>query len=777
MCAIAVYLVVPGLPTKDLIYSVVGAAATMAVLAGVRLHRPASARGWYLVAGANACFVVGDAVLDVYDVVLHTTAPFPSVADAVYLSGYPLLFAGVVAITRPVGRRAVRDSWTYALAVCVGTLGLVWHFLMGPTLEADPAADPMGTLGKLVTMAYPVMDLGVLSAVAGALLWGSARRRSDQLLVAAVAVMLAFDFVYELQTLHGTYYSESPVNAGFLLNYVLIAAAALHPSMGAAPGGVEGPDLQRRRWLPLVAGAALLSPVIMLITGLDGLPVDLPVLSATSLVVFALITYRVSGMFAQIRRQNQVLQEQSSSLRAAIAAQQVLQDDLQHQALHDGLTGMANRWLLQERVKRALTGSSSKRIVALCFCDLDDFKAVNDRIGHQAGDELLVVVGKRINSIVRGVATVARLGGDEFAVLLEDAEQSEAASVLAERIVSVLREPVRLGDHEIRLSASVGVAVAEADTTTQQLLSEADAAMYEAKAAGKNRVVVFETVLRARLLEKMALVNCFPGSLHRSEFFLEYQPLFRLSDQRLEGFESLVRWRHPTLGQVEPGRFIPLAEDTRFIVPLGGWILAAACREAATWPVVAGAADAPLSVSVNLSGWQLQDPCLLETVREALTASGLPPQRLVLEVTESVLMVNPAGTAEVLSQIRMLGVRVAIDDFGTGFSSLSHLRQLPVDILKIDKSFIDPLNDPHSEGDAFVATIVRLAADLRLRTVAEGIEHGVQRDALIRLGCQSGQGYLMSAALGTDATRRFIESRCYGQVPADPAPVTLVGQA
>ncbi|MET3807161.1 diguanylate cyclase (GGDEF)-like protein [Nakamurella sp. UYEF19] len=756
VCVIAAYFVVPGDAAKDLTYNAVGLFAAILIVVGVRLHRPSSAGGWYLVAGATGCFVLGDVVLNVYDLLDDAAPPSPSVADILYLAGYPLLFAGIFRVTRSSGSRGSRDSWTDAAAVCVGTIGLVWHFLMGPVL-VDPVTGLRTTgfdLGKLVTMTYPVLDVGVLSVVSGTILWGRTRRTADQLLVVAVFAMLVADFSFDLLSIRGTFDAAGPVNIGFLLNYVLLAAAALHPSIGRV---VDVPGTRARRriyWLPLAAGIALLSPLILLLDGFSELPFDRPILSATSVIVFSLIALRVWRLFAQVRGQNELLHQQSESLRWALTAQRMLEDDLRHQASHDGLTGLANRGQLRERIDQALARAPSDRFVALCFCDLDEFKAINEGMGHEIGDDLLTVVAKRLNSIIRGTAIVARLGGDEFAVLLDDAERPEDAVAVAERIVSVVRQPFRLADRSITLSCSVGVAVAGPGTTTQALLSEADAAMYEAKSAGKDRMVFFEVAMRSRLLEKTALLNCFPGSLERSEFFLEYQPQFRLSDQALEGFEALIGWRHPTLGMIGPDRFIPLAEESRFILPLGRWILMAACREAAKWPSRAGR---PLDVAVNLSSWQLQDPGFLDMVRGALRSSGLAARSLVLEITESVLMDDPAGIAELLREVRRLGVRVAIDDFGTGFSSLSYLRQLPVDILKIDKSFIDPLNDPESEGDAFVATIVRLATDLRLSTVAEGIEHPIQLDALVRLGCRSGQGYLVSPSLGPVAAQNFIE--------------------
>lgn len=759
------YYLIPGDPLKDLAYSAVGAGATVAIVIGVRLHRPTAARGWYLVASANLCFVLGDIVLNLYDGLWHTEPPFPS-ADVVYLAGYPLLFTGLVRIMRPHGMAGSRDGLLDAAIVSVGALGLTWHFLMGPTLHATAlSAGSRGGAGfspaKLVTMLYPAMDLGILTVVVAAVLLGSARRAADQLLLAAVVLILIADFWYDLDTLHGSYGAGSAVNAAFLLNYVLMGAAALHPSVGtthSAAGTTVGGDpamahSERRWWVPLVAGAALISPVIMLVNGIAGLPVDLPVLAGTCLLVFVLVSLRVYWLFGRVTRQNALLQHRSQSLRWALAAQEMLEDDLQHQAFHDSLTGLPNRALLQDRLEQALRTAQLHQPVALCFCDLDNFKGVNDTLGHPIGDELLVVVAKRLTSVVRGLATVARLGGDEFAVLLEDADQLGAANALAERIVSVLREPIRIAEHRIVLSASVGVVLAGPDTTTEQMMSEADAAMYEAKATGKDRVAVFETCMRSRMVERMAMVNGFQGGLSRSEFFLEYQPQFSLADNRLTGFEALVRWQHPTLGLIGPGRFVAVAEETKFILPLGSWILAAACREAARWPAVD---DVGLTVAVNLSGWQLQDRQLLPTVLDALRSSGLPGERLVLEVTESVLLADTTQTAQVLRELRGFGIRVAIDDFGTGYSSLSQLRQLPVDILKIDKSFIDPLFDPTNQGDAFVSTIVRLARELKLSTVAEGIEHPIQRATLIRLGCQDGQGYLMSVPLGAQRAIEFI---------------------
>lgn len=748
--AITAYFLLPPGAGQDAVYTVVGVGSTGCLLWGVASNRPAERLGWYLIAAANLCFITGDGILDFYDVALHTAAPFPSIADALYLLGYPFLFAGVFRVRCLRATPGSRESKADAAMVCVGALALSWQFLMGSYAHDGT----LSGFGKFVTMAYPIMDLGVLFIIIQSMIAGATRRASDTLLSLAVVLMLAADFSYDLLVLHSADSGSSPVDGLFLANYIVLAAAALHPSMARATPSMQGRPAPRF-WWALVAAAGFVSPVVLLVGSLTGAQVDVPVLATTSIVLFTLAVVRTGWLFARLRAQTAELTSRSGALHEALQVQQGLEADLRHQAFHDSLTGLANRALLRDRVEHAL--DAAPRLggtVAVCFCDLDGFKSVNDSLGHRFGDELLVVVSKRLSSIVRPGDTVARLGGDEFAVLIDNATDLESVSVLAERIVSVLGQPVEIEGQQIHLSVSAGVAFSDVGTTPETLLSEADAAMYESKALGKDRFTMFESFMRSRAVDRMTLINAFQGSLERAEFFLQYQPQLCLADDGLEGFEALVRWQHPTLGTVAPDRFIPLAEETGFIVPLGRWILQRACVEAAGWTAATGA---PISVSVNLSARQLQDTGLMRDVQNALAHSGLAAERLVLEITESVLMLNPEQIAAVLGGLRELGIRIAIDDFGTGYSSLSYLRQLPVDILKIDKSFIDPLQDPSSEGAAFVETILRLARDLHLRATAEGIEHEIQRDALVRMSCDSAQGYLMSRPLTATAAHAYIQ--------------------
>ncbi len=754
--AVGVYFLVPrlvaqdpGLVAQDLVYLSIGAASTICVLWAIRVRRPAQRGAWYLLAAGSSCFVLGDGAQEIYEQVIHTSLPFPSWADALYIAGYPFLFVGVFRITRTRGSAGSWSARVDAAMVCVGALALLWQVMMG-SYARDAS---LSGLGKLITMAYPVMDVGLLFIVIVSMMTGSRRRTAEQLLIVALALILVGDLVYDLMVLYGSYANGNVIDALFLLNYVFVAAAAFHPSV-ADPYPTFKKIRAQTFWWALIAGAAFVSPVILLISGVSGIQVDVGVLAGTTIVLLALAAVRTKWLFNGLARRTSQSEERGQALHQALATQQALENDLRHQAFHDSLSGLPNRALLHDRVQHALEASPRQSgTVVLLFCDLDGFKAVNDSFGHQFGDDLLVVVGKRLVSIVRPGDTVARLGGDEFAVLLENVDNVDAATVLAQRIVSVLREPTVIDDHQIQLSASVGVAFAVAGTTTETLLSAADAAMYDAKEHGKDRYTIFQSFMRSRVIDRLMLMNAFQGSLQRREFFLEYQPQHSLADGALEGFEALVRWQHPTLGRLEPIRFIPLAEETGFIIPLGRWILEQALAEAADWVAMDGR---PLSISVNLSGRQLQERNLLQDVRTALSFSGVPPARLILEITETVLVVDPEDIAEVLQQFKDMGIRIAIDDFGSGYSSLSYLRQFPVDILKIDKSFIDPLEDPDSEGAAFVQTILGLAHDLRLQVTAEGIEKQIQRDTLTRMRCHSAQGYLLSRPLSARAAEAYI---------------------
>ena len=451
-----------------------------------------------------------------------------------------------------------------------------------------------------------------------------------------------------------------------------------------------------------------------------------------------------------------------------ITSRKQLESQLAYQALHDPLTGLANRALFHDRVEHALAGM--ERVggrLAVLFLDLDDFKTVNDSLGHTEGDRLLAAVAARFLNATRGCDTVARLGGDEFAVLLESVSTDSDVITVAERIASSLRSPVVLDEKPVAVSASMGIARAGDADGADELLRNADVAMYTAKGAGKGRYAIFAPEMHKSLVDRMALENDLRDGIARGELRLMFQPIVDLSTGRMAAAEALVRWQHPTRGLLAPNVFIPMAEDTGLIVPLGRWVIGEACRQAATWRAPTPLDERP-TVTVNLSGRQFQHADLVRDVAAALAESTLEPNRLVLEITETVIMRDVDATLARLLELKALGVRLAIDDFGTGYSSLGSLRRFPIDVLKIDKAFVDGITLGGNDA-ALARTIIALGDMLSLRTVAEGIEDSQQFRALRELGCELGQGYLFAKPQPPEAFTALLAASRAGVPPATPA--------
>ena len=452
-----------------------------------------------------------------------------------------------------------------------------------------------------------------------------------------------------------------------------------------------------------------------------------------------------------------------------IEERKAFEEQLAHQAFHDALTGLPNRALFMERLGHAQARACrSLSSVGIIFLDLDNFKVVNDSLGHEAGDRLLTTVAERLTACVRPGDTVARLGGDEFTVLLEDMDEARDGEqpllALADRIVQALNSPVLVSGREVFTTGSVGIAAAFGDERTpDDLLRDADTAMYQAKSHGKSRSVVFDRSMNADAVERLELETDLRRALEKEEFRVYYQPIIHLETGRIVEVEALVRWEHPERGLIPPLKFIPLAEETGLIVALGRWVLAEACRQAREWHRQFPE-EPPLILSVNLSARQLQQPALVAEVVEILKETGLHPSLLKLEITESVMMLDSATTIPRLHQLKELGVHLAVDDFGTGYSSMSYLSSLPIDTLKIDRAFVS--NMERSADDlAIVRAIVSLAKTLNLRITTEGIETSAQLSQLQALGCDQGQGYHFDRPM----TTAQLSARLAQRRPAVPA--------
>jgi len=430
-------------------------------------------------------------------------------------------------------------------------------------------------------------------------------------------------------------------------------------------------------------------------------------------------------------------------------------EDAMHQAFHDSLTGLPNRALFLDRLELAhARARRSGAPIAVLFMDLDSFKHVNDRLGHAAGDELLVLVAGRLRRWVRPSDTAARFGGDEFAILLEDLDASNAARLVAQRILDSLRDPFEIQGQEVSVGASIGIA-STASPGSDDLLRNADLAMYRAKGLGKGHYQTFEPGMHVAVLERLELEVDLQNALDRSEMAVHYQPIVELATGEIVAIEALVRWRHPTRGMIQPSEFIPLAEASGEIHRLGAWVLEQAARDAHEWNSDVRA-DAPVRLDVNLSGRQLQEPTLVGQIAAVLSDSGLPPNQLVLEITEAVLMQDLEGTVAKLQELKRLGLRLSVDNFGTGYSSLQYLRRFPLDSLKIAKSFVEGVGGA-VEDAAVARAIIELGTSFQLSVVAEGIERPEQHTHLAALGCTHGQGFLYSRPLPADQLEQLLK--------------------
>ena len=426
-----------------------------------------------------------------------------------------------------------------------------------------------------------------------------------------------------------------------------------------------------------------------------------------------------------------------------LAEERAAEEALAHAYLHDSLTGLPNRTLFTYRLAYALAeGQGAAGRVAVLVLDLDRFKAINDALGHEVGDELLVAVAGRLVASDGVAEVIARLGGDEFLILFAGDDAEGQAVAYAARALQALAAPFAVGDSEVFVTASIGIACTSAGVTeATSLLSNADAAMYQAKRHGGGTTEVFGEAMRVRLLDRMTTEHSLHRALERCELRLFYQPVVDIAGEQPIAVEALLRWDHPEQGLVGPNRFIPVAEESGLIIPIGAWVLQEACQQLKSWQTRAGAPSR--SVEVNLSARQIDHPDIVGTVEQILADSGLDPSHLTLEITESALMNDAAAALQVLRALKDLGVTLAIDDFGTGYSSLSYLQRFPLDILKVDKTFVDELG-VDADGSEIVSAVIKLAHTLGLQVIAEGVETEAQLAELQRLGCDFAQGYLFS---------------------------------
>jgi diguanylate cyclase (GGDEF)-like protein len=735
-CYLLAHFIGPSWLNSGPVYNLIGGSSIAALLLGARWNSPERRLPWLLFALGQALFVIGDILTYNYRRLFDATLPSPSIADPVHLAFYPLLIAGLVLLVRQRNHARDRAGLIDAFIITVALASLSWVYLMEPYAENAS----LSLLTKLTSIAYPVMDVLILAVVARAAAASHRREAAFTLLFFGTVALLLTDAIHGYRLLHGGYATGGILDAGRAGFYALLGAAALHPSVRLSPQPAPAPDgrLTRAR-LALLSCASLTALLVIVVREALGEPLDIYVLVAASGIMFALVIARMVGI---------VHRNEDASRREAELRAELFQTELEHTAFHDGLTGLPNRALFHNRVEHALAGRRRDRLpVAVLFLDLDDFKNVNDSLGHAAGDEVLREVARRLQDCMRPVDTTARLGGDEFAILLHDAESELHSIEIAQRAISALELAVPLNGREITIAVSIGIAFSYQGMVSahdaEELLRNADAAMYMAKESGKGGYRVFQPEMHAKALARLELKTDLQRALDAGEFTLRYQPIMDLARGDIGGMEALMRWEHPVRGTVSPADFVPLLEDTGLIVPAGHHILLEACRWAAHMQRECPRTP-PLSMAVNVSAFQLQRPEFVDEVRHALTETDIPSSSLTLELTESVMMQDMELSLLRLAALRALGVRLAIDDFGTGYSSLTYVRKFPVDILKIDRSF---LADPNPEVAELTAAIAQLARIFKLQAVAEGIEDAEQLQRVRAMRCDYGQGFYFAKPL------------------------------
>ena len=851
---LAEYFAVRSVTNQNLVYSLFGLVAFVMILVGVWLHRPEDRSSWYLLACAVACLTLGDDVTTYYQVVQHNI-PFPSIADALYLSGYPFFFAAVIRLTRGPRSHSWREDNADAFIVALGLSALAWLFLMQPYVHDNTVS----TFGKVVNVAYPMMDIALVFLVVRTLVFGSIRVAFQRLLAAALTATLIADFAFDILTLHNAYTPGNIVNAAYLVQYALFGATALHPSMSQRQTATRAPTGERFSKMPYVVLCGLIPPATLLVAELVHARVDVVVMTLISVSVFLVVCLRLFWLIAGVNRQSRRLAEtvqqfelledrfrmafednmapmvftdledkiiavndafcqmigysneemigKSSQffthpedvgitedlfdriLRGEVdqgryvkrylrkdgrvifveifrslardaegrplyniiserdvTEERLLNEQLTDQALHDSLTGLANRALFEDRLRHA--HSRATREGGLCcvlLLDLDDFKEVNDSLGHVAGDQLLVEVAQRLQRVTRETDTLCRFGGDEFLYLAEGLGSSDDAHHAAQRLLDAIAEPFEISGSRIEQGASIGVVVTDSPFINEtEIIQDADVALYEAKREGKGHYAVFTPDMRQQVDSRFSLVQELRQAIKSGELVMHFQPIIDLAANRIVGFEALMRWWHPSRGWVPPTVFIPLAEQSDLILDLGHLALDESLRAARHWP---RGEDSPAPfVSVNLSARQFHDIALAETIGELLATHDVACDRLVIEITEGVALRNFAETLTMMEILSARGIRFALDDFGTGYSSLSYLAMLRPNTIKVDKSFVSPSGEG-GRGDALLEAILTLGHNLGMTMLAEGVETVGQRDRLRESGCELGQGFLWSPAI------------------------------
>ncbi len=717
---------------------IVGASTVAALTGATWVRRPSRLWPWITITAALATFLLSGVVRSEMQTMGDITANRSLVPDALALGGYILLAVGLMGFSKQ-GQHGHHHRAGVALDGLIASLALAtlaWAFVIQPVLQRDV---PLSV--RLVLIAYPSMSVFMV-VVTLRIAFNPQQKLVPAFwfLLAGMTALFVGDVVYMFADINAIHLPTRLLDLPYALGYLGAGATALHASMPALTEPGQRRALSASRVRIGVVAVALFIPALLSAIHRTWTTEDRIALSALMLAMTALAVMRIVQALLAAER---------SEVRLSFLAN------------HDSLTGLPNRRLMEQHLSQRLTERPvDDTHVALLYLDLDRFKLINDTLGHRRGDDLLVQMAERLRAHVRPTDLVTRIGGDEFMIVLDHVLSVSEALDLAHRLRACIAEPFTLDGRAFFVTVSIGLAFASGDdrhATTEALVRDADTAMYQAKEGGRDSIALFDESMRTRVTERVELERDLRFAVAREQLHLVYQPIIHLPLGTVVGLEALIRWTHPTKGVLTPATFVPLAEENGLICEIGDWVLEETARQLAAWRRQLREME-DLYVSVNLSGVQLHDEHLVQRVADVLAANGLGGSSLCLELTESVVMQDPAAATTILERLRRMGVGIAIDDFGSEYSSLAYLKRFPVSMLKIDKSFVDTLVSQDSADATLVAAIVAMAQALKITTVAEGVEHRTQADRLLALGCDNIQGYLYSRPIAGDQIPELVAS-------------------
>jgi diguanylate cyclase (GGDEF)-like protein len=721
---------------------------------------------WMLIFWATCSYTMGEVVWNYYELILGITVPYPGLPDLFYIMSSVLeLIAINYIIFKDRSFSNLRIIFDILITITVA-ITLCWVFIINPTLNQKEI--PICTL--FVSVFYPVISIGELLGMLSILFSNKSIINSNVLrcLIASLSIRIFADFAYTYSTLNNFYYSGILYDPLWILSILLYILAALIYREFQENYSENNFNYSKRIYLlvpmiktliPYISVNILFIIMVYRLNNIDAIIIGcimcifLVIIRQLTIILenqslIKRLSFLNEDLERKVKQRTEELFEKNTQLITAL-------NDMEYMAYHDSLTGLTNRRLFEEKLsKEIVTASSNNKKIAVLFLDLDNFKNINDTLGHTFGDLLLKNVAKRIKECISKNDLISREGGDEFTILLTRIDKYEDILYMAKKLQNNILKNFTINGIEVRITASIGVSIyPDHDVIAENLIKYADIAMYRAKENGKNGIEVYLPKMKDIISKKMLLENALRKAIDRNEFLVYFQPQININTKNLIGFEALIRWNSNDLGMVSPAEFIPLAEESGLIIPIGEWILKRACEQLVLWH---NQGFQPFKISVNISHIQFKSEDLVKVIRRIIKETNIDPKFIELEITESVAMFNEELIISKLNQLKNLGVQIAIDDFGTGYSSLSYLKKFPVNTLKIDQTFVRDMF-MNNESLSLVAGIISMAHNMRFKVIAEGVETNEQLMYLGSVGCDVAQGYLFSKPLPANQLQSWME--------------------